>query len=272
MSYDLNVQSSNCDHSQICERYIVDRTDFRTLRLASNSSQAMRAPINGRQLVRVYVAGTLVQANDPVYGYTFEVDTDRVYSQRFSPDDLFLKIRFKRSVRLVVSLIEVSYTTLQPYCLKCSSYGRINDLKRAKSGSIQHITGIEKLAQRSMKYVLTSKCPFYPQLTCGLRDHVGKKYGAMLTDLDIANEVATSLQLLRQVQAAQQTVQNLDPNEVLKDIASVDAVQDTNDPTVMRVAIAVSSYGNMITSPLSFTLKTSGSTFIQSQFNPIENS
>jgi hypothetical protein len=266
MSYDFFFSgASACDHVQSFERYVIDPVDFRTLKLASSPVQTMRAPINGQNFVKVYVGGTQIQPTDPAYGYQFLLDTTRLGAELTK--DIFYKIVFNRPVRIVVPLIEVTYITQQQYCLKCSGFGRLNDFKKANSGSLTHIIGTNKLVQRSLKYILTSRCPFYPQFTCAIKDYIGKKFGVVVTDADVANEVSRALQSFKQVQAAQRTVQTLDPREILKDITSVSAIQDPTDPTVVVVSAQVSSYGSTLTQPLTFALKTTGNTFVQGQFS-----
>ena len=250
MSYDYDVKSSNCDHAQAFERYVVDSGDFRTLKLAADTSRRMRAPINGQALVKVYISGKLVQPNDRTYGYSFQPDTNEL-----STPDRFQKIVFNKSVRFFIPLIEVSYITSKPYCLKCSGLGTLNDLKKASSGSLIRVIDTDKLVQRSLKYILTSRCPFYPQLTCPIKDFIGRKIVELTTEADISSAVMNALQQFKTVQGAQRTVQTLTPLETLKDITSVSAVQNQTDPTAISVAATVSSYAGT-TSPLGFTIRT----------------
>lgn len=250
MSYDFDVKSAPCDHFQAFERYIIGSIDFRTLKLAADTNRRMRAPINGLSLVKVYISGRLVSQDDPIYGYSFVADTNMI-----DTPDRFYKIVFNKPVRFIVPLIEVSYLTLKPYCLKCSGSGQLNDLKRANSGSLIHIFDTNKLVQRSLKYILTSRCPFYPALTCPIKDFIGRKFGVHTTEADISNGIMNALTQFKKVQSAQRTVQVLTAQETLKDITSVTAVQNPTDPTAVSVAVQVSSYGGT-TSPLGFSIRT----------------
>ena len=250
MSYDFDVKSAACDHVQAFERYVVDSGDFRTLKLAADTSRRMRAPINGQAVVKVYISGKLVKATDPVYGYSFLPDENML-----DTSDRFLKIVFNKPVRFFIPLIEVSYITSKPFCLKCSGLGTLNDLKKASSGSLIHIIDTDKLVQRSLKYILTSRCPFYPALTCPIKDFIGRKIVALTTEADISSAVMNALQQFKTVQGAQRTVQTLTPLETLKDITSVSAVQSQLDPTAISVAATVSSFAGT-TSPLGFTIRT----------------
>lgn len=250
MSYDFDVKSAACDHQQAFERYIVDSGDFRTFKLAADTSRRMRAPVNGQARVKVYISGRLVDPTDPIYGYSFQNDTNMI-----DTPDRFLKIVFNHPVRFVIPLLEVSYLTLKPYCLKCSGTGQLNDLKKANSGSLIHLVNTDKLVQRSLKYILTSRCPFYPALTCPIKDFIGRKFGVATTEADISNGVMNALQQFKKVQSAQRTIQMLTAQETLKDITSVTAIQDPTDPTAVSVAAQVSSYGGT-TLPIGFAIRT----------------
>jgi hypothetical protein len=249
VSYDLNTKLAPCDHAQSGERYVVDTNDFRTLHLAANPVFNMRAPINGQALVRVRVAGNVVPPDHPVYGYDIVSDINRIQTS-----DVFYKIVFKKPVRWYIPLIEVSYITLKLYCLKCSGSGQLNDFKKANSGSLMHTTGNEKLVQRVLKFVLTSRCAFYPQFTCRIKDYIGRKLGVSITEADISNQIVAALSNLKNIQSSQRTIQNLTPQEMLKDITSVKTAFDPADPTVVNIAAWVSSYGSSNSLPISFTL------------------
>jgi hypothetical protein len=249
MSYDLSTKLSSCDHAQSFERYVVDVGDFRTLHLASNVVLNMRAPINGASLVRLYVRGQLVQIDDPIYGYTISPDTNRIQTS-----DQFYKIVFNKPVRSYIPLIEVSYLTLKNYCLKCSTTGQLNDFKGVSNGSVLHVIGTNKLIQKVLKMILTSKCSFYPQFTSKLKTFIGRKFGVSVTDADVSNEVINSLQSLKKIQAAQRTVQSLDPQEMLKDVNNLQTVQV--DPNSIAVSGVLTSYGSPNGVPFSFSLTT----------------
>ena len=108
MSYDFNVSTvdlttnepiGSCDHQISFERYIVNKSDFRTLNYVGNTSLCMRAPINGASLVQVYIGGVAVSKNDPNYGWSLALDTNRLYNPQA---DTFYKIVFNNPVRLVI--------------------------------------------------------------------------------------------------------------------------------------------------------------------------
>lgn len=261
MSYDYNTLQAACDHRQLLERYQVSKTDLRTLQYVPNPTLNMRAPINGQVLVQVYIHEEIVEQDDPTYGYQILLDNTRLGFNLGT--DPFYKIVFNKEVRMVRPLIEVNYLTRQPYCMKCNGLGVLNDYKPSQGGAFIHIIQVDKLTQRCLKFVLTSRCAFYPQFTCPIKDYIGKKFGIQITDADISNAVVNALSNLKNVQIAQNTVQPLDPQEVLSNVQNVTAVQDPTDPTVVRVTATLVVYTNQqlyttITQPLAFTLQVTG--------------
>jgi hypothetical protein len=211
----------------------------------------MRAPINGSDTVRIWISGEEIQKTDPIYGWQVVRDPDRVET---ATSDIFYKIVFNRPVRLVIPLIEVSYITRQSFCLKCAATGKVTDFKPAASGSFLHVIQTNKLAQRGLKWILTSRCPFYPSFTSRLRDYIGRKLGIQITETDVQTDVINALSNMQKVQQAQQTVQTLDAAEMLKDIVGVNAVLDDTDPTTLQVSARISSFAGTST-PLGFTLR-----------------
>jgi hypothetical protein len=250
MSYDFNTSLMVCDHSQSNERYIISPSDLRTLNYVGNTAINQRAPINGTDQVKVYIQGNLVNINDSIYGYQVIKDTNRILEAGV----IFYKIVFNREVRLFNPLIEVSYLTQKLFCLKCNGIGRLNNFEQNSGGVLAKIGGNLKLYQRALKFILTSRCAFYPSFTCRIKDFIGQKYGFTITDSDIASEVTRVLDSMKQIQLAQRTIQTLDLPEILKDIVSVSADLDPNDPTLVNISATVSSYSGQ-TMPLNFSLK-----------------
>lgn len=250
MSYDFNVRLASCDHQQSFERYIVDWEDFMTLHLAANVGLNMRAPINGAAQVLLYIGGQLVSPTHPVYGYSIIPDINRVQTS-----DKFYKILFNRPVRFYVPLIEVSYITLKNYCLKCGTTGQLNDVKKVSNGSVLHVVNTDKMIQRVLKMVLSSQCPFYPQYTCAIKNYIGKKYGVTVTEADISNQVVAALQNLKLIQASQRTVQNVTPEEMLKDILNLQTA--SIDPNSVAVSANLTNYGTNNAVPVGFSLTSS---------------
>jgi hypothetical protein len=259
VSFDFNVLAADpqtnapigaCDHHQSFERYVVNPYDHRTLNYAGNTAINMRAPINGASAIQIWISGEQVKSTDPVYGWQVLSDPDRV---QIGTAETFYKIVFNRPVRLVIPLIEVSYITNQDFCLKCSTLGSLNDFKPANTGSFVHVTQVNKLAQKALKWVLTSQDAFYPTFVCLLKSYLGKKLGVTVTDTDIQSEVLNALTTMQQVQQAQGTVQTLDPQEILQNIVSVSATLDPNDPTSVIVQCTISNYSGQSV-PLGLTL------------------
>lgn len=258
MSFDISLGptgSRPCDHLQVLERYQLNFLDFRTLQYKPNPSFTtefnMRAPINGAAMVRLYFKSVLVKPTDPQFGYSIVTDPQRVEA-----DYPFQKIVFNRPIREVNPLIEVSYITLQPFCLKCGGTGRAVDWGISPAGNLIRVMKAHKLAQQSLKYVLTSRNPFNPNLTTPIRSLLGKKFGLTVTDQDIAAAVTKALSTYQSIQKAQSTVQQMDPNEMIQDIQAISAVQNPTDPTVVNVSISLLAYGSTEAIPLNLALQT----------------
>lgn len=266
MSYDYNVLVVDpntqqpigaCDHQQSFERYVVDFNDFKTLHYATDTALNMRAPINGQAMVQMWIRGEEVFQDDPTYGWSITRDPNRL--DAFSPEtDQFYKIMFNLPVRIVIPLIEVSYLTSQGYCLKCSALGVLNDFKLETGGGFLKIYQQAKLAQKGLKWILTSRCAFYPTFVCPLKSFVGKKLGIQLTDTDIQNAVISALTQMQTVQQAQASVMSqiggsMDPLEMIKDIQYVTATTDPNNPTSIQVAALITTF-NGTSVPLSFQM------------------
>jgi hypothetical protein len=250
LSFDYLSAGTTCDHAQVLERYQINPLDFRTLQLISDPTQNMRAPINGRAFVQVYLRGVLVPPSHPLYGYQILADPTRVQAGY-----TFYKIVFNQEVRLTAPLIEVSYHTLQGFCLKCFGSGSLSDWQPSQSGALTRVANLPKLKQQCLKYILASTNPFNPNLVCLIRNYVGQKFGITLTEDTIAAQVSQALAAYKQIQSAQQTVQSLSPQEILKDITSVVAVQDPSDPTQVYVTIQITGYGGGPTAPLNIALQ-----------------
>lgn len=252
MSFDISASVGGaCDHLQILERYVVDFRDFRTLHYKTNDAFNMRAPINGVSMVRLYIKGSLVKPSDPVFGYTIVPDPLRVESSY-----PFQKIVFNQPVRELGSLIEVTYLTHQGFCLKCGGSGKVVDWTVSPAGSLNRVTGAKKLAQQALKYILTSRNPFNPNLTSPIRGYLFHKFGVTMTDHDIATAVTNAMSTYQSIQKAQGTVQQMDPAEMIRDVQSVSATQDPNDPTVVNLSLELLAYGSTEAIPLNLALQT----------------
>jgi hypothetical protein len=258
MSFDYISTRQVCDHQILLERYGVDANDFRTLRSVADPSVSVRGPINGASMVRVYVGGKLVTANDPTYGYDIVRSPNRI-DQNVAA--IFYDIVLRRPARWGSSLlVEVSYITQQPFCLKCGGRGSNNDWKISPTKTLERVYGVAKMAQQCMKYLLTSINPFNPNLTCAIRTYIGKKLGVGITDEDIAAEATRALNSYKQIQSSQQTVQTLTPEEVLKDIVDVATREDPDDPTSVYLTVQVQGYGGSKPVPLNVALQNESTT------------
>jgi len=251
MSFDLAASSTPCDNLNVLERYRVSPLDFRTLLFAENNVVGMRAPINAPSMLRLYFKGSLVHPSHPLYGYAIVPDTTRIQSPY-----PYSKILFTSPVRLVNPLIEVSYFTMKGFCRKCGGSGSVVDWQVSPSGALNRVVGVRKLAQQSLKYVLASRNPFNPQLVCPIRSYLNRKVNSGLTDEDISSAVMSALASYQSIQRAQQTVQTMDPTEMIKDIVAVGTQTDPNDPTRISVLIEITAYGSNQVIPLTVALQT----------------
>src|SRR5574343_581973 len=156
MSYDFDTRLKPCDHLQLKERMVISSDDWRTLLYSDRQTERMRAPISAKATTRLFFSGVEVPRDHEVYGWDILVDELSVTSDQKS------KIVFHKPVRLTNLLIEVQYVTIPAYCLKCNGYSKTNDYTIDQAGSFLHITEFDKLVQRIYKFLLTSKCVFYP--------------------------------------------------------------------------------------------------------------
>lgn len=236
MSYDFDTLGAACDHYMVRERMFVHPEDGRTLHSLTEPTMRLRGPMNARSLTRLRVDGQIIPKDHPVYGWMLEDDELSI------PPEKKTKVVFLRPVRRQSHLIEVEYQSASPYCSKCGGNGIINDMQITPLNSLRRVVLRKKLAQRGLKFLLTSKCSFYPNLTCRLRDFVGAKFGLSLTEEDIAMEAGDALDKLREVQRYQAKVQKLSPEESLRAIDGVEVTRDAEDPTRVYVALNVSGY------------------------------
>jgi hypothetical protein len=251
MSYDFDTTLTLCDHFHKRERMVIDQEDWQTLLCESDSYQKMRAPIANASLVALYIHGTPVPQNHPVYGW--EVVEDGV--SELDPTLRLRMIRFKRPVRVNGLLIEVDYNTIPSHCLKCMGAGKKNDLIPSQTRSFVRMSEHSKLLQKVLKHILTSSCAFYPTYTCQLKEYVGRKFGVSLVEEDLSYEVSQALDNLKRIQGLQRGIQDLSPQEMLKAIEKIKVVRSEEDPSRVKVSVQVSSYGKERPSPLSFTLR-----------------
>lgn len=234
MSYDYLMLPRACDHKITAERLAIG-DDFQTLFSVDIPTQRMTSPINGLATLRLKFNGEEVPANHPEFAWSVLND------ELATPPDKRSKIVFNNPIYLRDVVIEASYTTTAAYCWKCGGTSMVPDVSIGQSGAFSQVIKRKKLVQKALKFLLTSKCAFYPNLTCQLREYVGRKFGYTLTAEDVSMEVMTSLDNMRAVQGLQAKYQRLEAEEILQSVDGVDTIQDQNDPTVIRVAVDVSS-------------------------------
>lgn len=247
MSFDFDTMPVNCDHYQTKERMLIDDTDLRTL-VGLTVGTRMRAPINGQGTFKLKINGVNIPNNHSIYGWTISDDELSIAPDKKS------KVVFSNQVRLNNALIELEYVTTQAYCRKCQGKGQVTDIKKSVSGSIQRITDQRKLVQRVYKYILTSRCYFYPDLTCKIKDFIGRKFGLSLTVDDISYEISSALTKMKKVQQQQAQIQTITNLETLKDIRSLNVKRSDVNPTLVSVELDVLNQSNK-NSNLNFGIK-----------------
>jgi len=249
MSYDFDVRPSPCDHYQRRERVIISSSDYRTLVNYINPNVYMNGILSAASSVKVRMGGQYIPSNHPTYGWSVQPDTSSMFEKRF-------KIVFNNQNRMTGLIMELEYFCTQASCLKCNGYGNTTDFTESNLGVYIHVTEHNKLIQRANKFLLSSKCDFYPGFTSQLKTFIGRKFGVSLTEDDISQEIVNSLENLRNIQLAQATVQTLSPQETLRNVESVTSVVDSTDPTLVTSQATISSYGPTRPNPLTFVLRT----------------
>jgi hypothetical protein len=263
MSFDISLGgiggqpgAHRCDDLQLMEKYTINFQDFVTLQYKPTPnftpSINMRAPINGAAFVRLFIKGVLVSPTDTNFGYSIVPDPNRIQEAGLP----FQKIVFNNQVRTINDLIEVTYITPTPFCLKCGGTGMVVDWTVSSSGALNKVHRRAKLGQQVLKYALTSVNPFNSNLTTQIRELIGRKFGVSVTSQDIATQVSTVLNAYQSIQAAQVTVQQMDPQEMIQSIQSVTATQSQTDPTTINVNISVVAFGATEAIPLNIALQT----------------
>ena len=249
MSYDLDARVKPCDHYQRLERQTLSLDDFRSLHNSEHTELGLRASVSSLSNVKLFMNGVEIPKEHPEFAWELINQIVLVQEQR-------QQIRFKKQIRMSSATFEVSYFTSQPYCLKCSGYGKVADFTINGTGALLHVNDHYKLIQRVLKFLLTSKCAFYPQFTSRLKEFIGMKFGLTLTEEDITYECMNTLENMRNIQISQANVQALTPQEILKSVDSVISKRDTADPTTVRTKIQVSSYGPDQVAPISLAIRT----------------
>ena len=230
MSYDYLILPSDCDHLVRAERLAIMQ-DNRTLYSVAHPTEYMDHPVNGTATLRLFMNGVEVPRDHAVYGWRVLPDEYSVQPHQKS------KIVFNRPVRNRNLILEATYTTISAHCNKCGGTGAMTDFAINQEGSLTRVIKRDKLTQKILKFLLTSKCPFYPGLVSQIKTYVGRKYGLNLTADDISSEVTLALDNLKEVQALQANYQDLDPEEILRSVTSVVSSRDTSDPRLVRTTV-----------------------------------
>lgn len=234
MSYDFDTLPQACDHKVNAERLVLS-DDNRSLYCLEDYTHYLRGAVYNLSSVELRVNGIRVGPFHTIYGWEILPDDYAVAGEsRY-------KIRFRNPVRFRSVLIEASYLTLAAFCKKCHGTKLVQDFTQNRAGSLKRVSKRKKLVQRCLKSILTSRCPFYPTMTCGLRDYVGKKWGFEPSQEDVSFEVNRALGVVQSIQQTQARFQILDPEERLRSVDTVVAQVDPDNPLMLRVGVRISS-------------------------------
>lgn len=238
MSYDYLILPSACDHLVRAERLAIMQ-DNRTLYSVAHTTEYMDRSVNGTSTLKLFMDGVEIPREHADYGWRVLPDENSVQPHQKS------KIVFNRPVRLRNIILEASYTTIAAHCNKCGGTSKMSDYSINQEGSLTHVIKRDKLTQKILKFLLTSKCPFYPGLVSQLKTFVGRKYGRSLSADDISSEVSYAMDNLKSVQALQANYQDMDPEEILRSVDSVTSTRDKTDPRLVRTTVlATTSTGS----------------------------
>lgn len=245
MSYDLKASAAKCDHIMVDERLSISREDFCTLYSVESSPERLRGPVVGP--ISLKVEGVSIPQDHPEWGWDVFIDERKAYPDRGH------KVVLRKPHRNQGVLIEVTYTTSQAHCRKCGGKGFVYDFSINNQGNFTSVEGTKKLSQRVLKYLLTSKCFFYPALTSRLKTYIGRK--SSVVQQDAAEEVARVLSNLKQIQVQQAKVQNLSKEEVLSRVDSVVVQPSPSDASVLLCQVKFSNAA-AVSSSTTFGVKT----------------
>lgn len=226
MSFDLK-RKVICEHRVIDELHFID-PDRITVRI-------MRPPTNFKDFKLKLNGFDIVQSNTE-FGYDSAPDELRVAPA--------FKIVFRKQLQDVGPIIELSYTTAAEHCRRCHSLKVENDFRFDNTGRVIIVQNEEKMVQDLFKFVITVRGSnkFHTALGTGILNLVGTKlFNLEVLRLETTRDTAESVQSLIRLQQRQLTYQVVTIREILERLVSVDLEQNTEDPTVLDILVAVES-------------------------------
>jgi hypothetical protein len=167
--------------------------------------------------------------NDP---HEIDVNQDRV-------------IRFIEKWRDLSDYFETTYVTQSSFCTKCNGNLYLDDISYDVQKSLLEIRNEHLLMQNVEKFVVTiiNSNPFHLFIGTGLVGLIGKRISNFnFLASQITSEINRTLQKLQDLQGQyQMTGRAVTRGELLASVNDVQAVQDTKDPSIVRVNVTVTA-------------------------------
>ena len=225
MSFDLNLNTL-CNHLVFRELSFIE-DDRRTLRLGS--------PLGAINSVQIYATENLV----PESMYEIVSDPNEIDVNR---DKV---IRFKEKWRDLSDYFETNYVTLSSFCIKCAGNLYLDDISYNVRKELLEIRNEYLLMQNVEKFIVTiiNSNAFHLFIGTGLVGLIGKRISNVnFLTTQITSEINRTLQKLQDLQGQYQMAGRVvTQGELLASVDDIQVVQDTNDPTVVRVTVTVTA-------------------------------
>jgi hypothetical protein len=225
MSFDLNLNTL-CDHAVFREMAFV-QDDRRTIRLGE--------PLGAINSVQLYASDNMVPTNMyEVVSAPNEVDLNR--------DKI---IWFKEKWKDLSDFFEINYVTQPSFCVKCAGNNYLDDISYNVRKELLETQNEYLLMQNVEKFIVTilNSNPFHLFIGTGLVGLIGKRISNFnFLSTQITSEINRALQKLQDLQGQYQMAgRTVTQGELLASIDDIQVVQDTNDPSVVRVNVTVSA-------------------------------
>lgn len=241
MSFDFNLPTI-CNHKVFRELSSLG-DDRRSLRVSK--------PIASVANLELYASTDLVPK--PSYGTVLDPN-----SNAFEQSQM---IRLNSKWRSVEDFFQVTYSTMRSFCPKCMGLGDLDDISWDVRGQMSVARDEKLLVQNLEKFVITilGSNPFHTFVGSTLSTLLGQRiYDFDFLSTKITQEISSALGKFKSLQQQYgSTGRAMTSGEQLAKIQDIKVVQDTTDPTIVRVEVRVVSVSGR---PLQYTqyLKTPG--------------
>jgi len=241
MSYDLTLPTV-CDHRLYRERVLLE-SDRKTIRLLK--------PLANAGSMDVWASDNKVDKTQ--YLVVFDPTSVTINQLRM--------VQFKFKWKNTEDYFEIVYNTIKGFCPKCVGLGNLDDISYDVRGHLAQSHNEKLLLQNLEKFTITElgSNPFHLFTGTPLK----KLIGTRVLDMEylrsrIIQGISSSLNTFKDMQ--QQYIRTTRPvttGEILGSIQRVIVNQDTNDPSIIRVEVFVTSASGQ---PINYTqyLRTAG--------------